>query len=297
MKKTILSTLLGLGLVSGVFAAGSYIENFNAYSDGAFSGFANGATLTRSGSGTDRGQVYANGVNWTALRLVGDNGGNETSSFTIPGVETSGQRIKAFDLNFGLHLKNDGGLTGADIADRFMVEFGTIVTAGGLPVVGEKGSWWANSTGNLLSIVWDFYDNDTSNGSGDGNNTDRIGIEIYKNGTLMANSFRTMQSSWVAGAMTAGAFDEVAISWSEATGVLDMTVGGSLIYSGFDLGGFAPLVSDNKFFFSATTGAESMDVFVDNISINTVPEPSAGALLVLGLGSLIALRRARRSAV
>ena len=224
-----------------------------------------------------------------------DNGGSETSSFAISGVETSGQRIKAFDLSFGLHLKNSGGLSDPDIADRFMVEFGTVVTAGGLPVVGEKGSWWANSTPNLLSIVWDFYDNDTGNGAGDSNTNDRIGIEIYKNGNLLANSFRTIQSSWVASSLGTGPFDQVSISWSEALGVLDMSVGGTSVYSGFDLGGFTPGVSDNKFFFSATTGAESMDVFVDNISINTVPEPGSGAMLALGIGGLIALRRTRRS--
>jgi hypothetical protein len=38
-----------------------------------------------------------------------------------------------------------------------------------------------------------------------------------------------------------------------------------------------------------------MDVFVDDISISTVPEPSAGALLALGIGGLMALRRVRRS--
>jgi hypothetical protein len=38
-----------------------------------------------------------------------------------------------------------------------------------------------------------------------------------------------------------------------------------------------------------------MDVFVDNVSINTVPEPSAGALLMVGIGGLIAMRRLRRS--
>jgi hypothetical protein len=34
-----------------------------------------------------------------------------------------------------------------------------------------------------------------------------------------------------------------------------------------------------------------MDVFLDNISIQTVPEPSSASLLLLGIGGLIALRR------
>jgi hypothetical protein len=32
-------------------------------------------------------------------------------------------------------------------------------------------------------------------------------------------------------------------------------------------------------------------MFIDNVSIQTVPEPSAGALLAFGLGGLIAWRR------
>ena len=42
---------------------------------------------------------------------------------------------------------------------------------------------------------------------------------------------------------------------------------------------------------SATTGAEAMSV-----SVASVPEPSAFSLLVVGMGGLIALRRARRTA-
>ena len=51
----------------------------------------------------------------------------------------------------------------------------------------------------------------------------------------------------------------------------------------------------DKFAYSAATGGADMDVFVDNVSIQSVPEPSAGALLILGIGGLIAMRRARRS--
>jgi hypothetical protein len=38
-----------------------------------------------------------------------------------------------------------------------------------------------------------------------------------------------------------------------------------------------------------------MDVFVDDISISTVPELSSGPLLILGIGGLMTLRRVRRS--
>ena len=47
----------------------------------------------------------------------------------------------------------------------------------------------------------------------------------------------------------------------------------------------------DKFAFSAATGAAEMDMFIDNVSIQSVPEPSAASLLVLGIGGLMALRR------
>jgi hypothetical protein len=47
----------------------------------------------------------------------------------------------------------------------------------------------------------------------------------------------------------------------------------------------------DKFAFSAAVGAASMDMFLDNVSIQSVPEPSAASLLALGIGGLIALRR------
>lgn len=283
MKKSILSSLLGLGLASSAFAAGTYTENFDNYAGGATSGFTNGAILLRNGDGV----VYHNSPWWKALKLVTDNAPGANSTFVISGVEKSGQPINVISANFGLYFKNSGGLNAANIADRFSFNFGNVSTTDINPH--ENGTW--TGSGNLLSVVWDFYDNDTTDGAGDSNNNDRIGIEIYKNGTLLANSFRAINPTWVYDSLGTGAFDAVNISWSKDTGKLDMSIAGTSVYSSFDLGGFNPGLSDTRFGFSAATGAESMDVFVDNISISTVPEPSAASLLVLGIGGLMALRR------
>ena len=284
----VLSALIGIS--SGALAAGSYTEDFNSYADNAASGFASGGQLLRSGTGSGAALVYNNSSSWKALRLIQDNTTSTTSSFVISGVEQSGQPINVINANFGLHLKNTGGLTGADIADRFSFNFGNVSTSAARS--NEEGAWASGQTGNMLSIVWDFYDNDTGNGSGDANNNDRIGIEIYKNGSLLAGSFRTIQSSWVKTDLT-GPFDAVSISWFKDTGNLDMSIAGTSVYSGFSLGGFDPGALDTRFSFAAATGSESLDIFVDDISINTVPEPSALSLLVLGLGGVIALRRRR----
>ena len=290
MKKIILSTLLGLGIVSGAFAAGSYTEDFNSYNNAANSGFSNGGALYRTGDG---GEVWYNSTNWRALRLIGDNNNNDASTFLISGVEKSGQAVNEFSVTFGLHFKNDLGLSGPDIADTFSFNFGNIPTAG-LPNAAQNGVW-SGQSGGLLSIVWDFYDNDDANGSGDSSNNDRIGVEVWRNGSLVSDSFREIDSSWVATSLNSP-FNNVQISWRGwDTGLLNMTVNGTSVYDNFNFGGLPLNIENGEFAFSGATGAESMDVFVDDISITTVPEPSAGALLLLGIGGLIALRRKRRS--
>ena len=287
MKKIILSTLLGLGIVSGAFAAGTYTENFNSYNNAANSGFSNGGALYRTG---DAGETYHYSTAWKALRLIGDNNNSDNSTFLISGVENSGQAVNQFSVTFGLLFKNDGGLSGADIADQFSFDFGNIPVSG-LPRAGNNGAWSSGQSGGLLSIVWDFYDNDTGNGSGDSNNNDRIGVEVYRNGSLVSDSFRAIDSSWVVTSLNSP-FNNVQISWSGwDTGGLNMTVNGTSVYSNFNFGGLPLNLENGEFAFSAATGAESMDVFVDDISINTVPEPSAGALLILGIGGMIAWRR------
>ena len=292
MKKTILSTLLVFGIVSGAFAAGTYTENFNSYSGGTTTGFANGGALYFGGNASG---IYQNSSNWTALRLVQDGNGSDTATFLVSGVEQSGQMVNEFSASFGLHFKNSGGIGDSDIADRFSFNFGNIPTAG-LPRFGENGVWSSGQSGGLLSVVWDFYDNDSGNGSGDANTNDRIGIEVYRNGTLVTGSFRSFDNNWVNANLTNGVFDNVEISWRGwDTGGLTMSVGGTAVYSDFNFGGLPFDLQNGEFAFSASTGSESMDVFVDNISISTVPEPSSWALLALGIGGLVALRRTRRS--
>ena len=50
MKKSILLTFLGLGVVSGAFAAGSYVENFNSYSAGGLSYTGQKSTTLANGA-------------------------------------------------------------------------------------------------------------------------------------------------------------------------------------------------------------------------------------------------------
>ena len=67
--------------------------------------------------------------------------------------------------------------------------------------------------------------------------------------------------------------------------------GGSNMFTLANLG--VNFAAGDKFAFSASTGSSDMDVFVDNVSIKSVPEPSAASLVILGAGALLALKRRR----
>ncbi|NDA10857.1 MAG: hypothetical protein EBZ07_08480, partial [Verrucomicrobia bacterium] len=72
MNKIILSTLIGLGVVSGAFAAGSYVENFESYGTLSYTGNSaslnNGAVLY--GNNSSAVNTFNNGGLWKALRLA-----------------------------------------------------------------------------------------------------------------------------------------------------------------------------------------------------------------------------------
>jgi hypothetical protein len=154
----------------------------------------------------------------------------------------------------------------------------------------------------MLSLVWDFYDNaPTPDYIGTGSNR---GVELYKNGSLLSGT--QVNSPVSIASDLSGSFTRVNLRYDEELngGTFTFNTGGTvgagnLISGGTDVftktGLGVNFAAGDKFAFSAATGGADMDVFVDNVSIQSVPEPSAGALLILGIGGLIAIRRARRS--
>ena len=300
MKKSILSILLGLGLVSGAYAAGNYIENFESYSTLNYSGgqasLNNGAIVYATDSG--KINIYSNGSpSWKGLRLAQDVDGGTTSTYVIGSVENPGTRANSFTASFDLLLKNSTGFP----ADRFSFNFGNLT--GSFPRDGESGLWSSGQTGSMLSLVWDFYDNGSGDffGSGGGG-----GVQLFKNGSLVSGS--NVNNPVNIPANLSGSFTRINLRYDEelnggtftfntggTVGASNLISGGSNILTLANLG--VNFAAGDKFAFSAATGGSQFDIFIDNVSISSVPEPSAGALLVLGLGSLIALRRNRRSAV
>ena len=292
MKKVVLSTLIGLGIVSGAFAAGSYVENFESYGTLSYSGSSaslnNGAVLY--GNNTSAINTYNHGGLWKALRLAQDGTGGTVGTYVIGPVENSSTRVNSFTASFDLQLKSPDAA-----ADNFSFDIGKLT--GSLPRSSESGLWSSGQTGSMLSVVWDFYDNGSGDYVGTGG---KGGIQLFKNGSLVAGS-NVNNPATVFGTL-GSTFTRFNVRYDEELngGTLQLNTGGTvgagnLITGGTNLFTLSNLgvnfAAGDQFAFSAWTGGESVDIFVDNVSIQSVPEPSAGTLLVLGLGGLIAWRR------
>jgi hypothetical protein len=247
-------------LVAGSTQAGSYEQNFNSAADGS-TNLGAGTTITNNGTGVT--QVYDYG-SWKALRLTQDGTGYTVGTFAINDLDV-GSTIAGFTATFDMLIKNDSG----GPADGFSFNFGTL---GSLTSGGETG---IDRAGNMLSIGWDTYDN------GD----DPQSIEVFTNGVSVFNS--TVKAPVVATSLGA-AFQSVSIVWDENG--LDLTYGGTVIFTDLDVSGFIPQ-SGAQFAFTARTGGSDEDVFIDNIDIQTVPEPVSLSLAGLIAGSAWFIRR------
>lgn len=292
MNKIILSTLVGLGVVSGAFAAGSYVENFESYGTLSYSGSSaslnNGAVLY--GNNTSAINTFNNGGLWKALRLAQDGTGNTQATYVIGTVENPSTRVNSFTASFDLQLKSPNAP-----ADNLSFDIGKL--AGTFPRSTESGLWSSGQTGSMLSVVWDFYDNGSGDYVGTGGNG---GIQLFKNGSLVAGSnvnnpatvFGTLGSTFTRfnvrydSELNGGTLQ---LNTGGTVGAGNLITGGSNLFTLANLG--VNFAAGDQFAFSAWTGGADVDMFIDNISIQSVPEPSAGALLALGIGGLIAWRR------
>lgn len=259
MKKLLcFSTVLLMAVVS---QAGSYSNNFNSAANGS-KNLGDGTTITDNGTGV--AQVYDNG-SWKALRLTQDGTGGTVANFAIADLN-SGVPVTSFSASFDVLIKDDDG--GA--ADGFSFNFGTLGT---LPVGGEEGMY--AGSGSMLSIGWDTYNN-----GGDPNS-----IEVFVNGVSVGNNTSILPI--VASSLSA-AFQTVSINW-DANG-LDVTYGGQSVFTDLQVSGFTPL-SGAQFAFAARTGGSDEDVFIDNVNVNTIPEPASVTLIAAIAAAAYFIRR------
>ena len=256
---------------SSIAFAGTYLQNFNSVATGQL---ANGPTRFNDGSVVRTNNVYTEVGDWTtsrSFRLTSDGESGVSTSYFLPNLEPT-HTTSSFSASFDLKFKSQNVS-----ADAFAFNFGTIKTT--------ASSTWASQgiydasgvkTGPMLSVVWDTY-------SGD----DPKSIEVFLNGTRIGNNTTTVPI--VPNIWTPGDFKNVTINWTD--NLLNVFYNGQSVFSNLSTGSFAPAMGDT-FAFNAVTGGSTQDVFLDNINITTVPEPSA--LVLLGLGSVSLLRRRRK---
>ena len=236
--------------------AGIYVNNFDLAADSS----------TNLGDGTvisgDQAFVYNPTGSSGVMVLTQDLTGGKIGNFVLPDLDPAAAII-GFTATFDLYFKASGAP-----ADGLSFNFGSI--SGALPYGGEEGLY---SSGPMLSVGWDTYDN----------GSDPLSIEVFVNGASVANNTATPPIVETAG----GSFQNVSIVYDENG--LDVVYAGTSVYTDLDVSGFTPQ-SGAQFGFAARTGGSYEDAFVDNVSVETVPEPASVLLVFMGMG-LIGLKR------
>jgi len=259
MKSTAFARLnLLIAILCQPLFAGSYSNDFESYSNGE-TNLGGGVTVqTNFTEGVP--QVFDLSGN-KAFRLTQD----QTSSGGYTSFELSdldpGEAITSFTATFDVLIKDEGGP-----ADGFSFNFGDLNTGSYIGTELEDG--YASNGGDVLSVTFDTYDN------GADANYNRVGASV--NGSEVSG-FDTVPL--IVDGQTSDPFRVVSISWDGVGNTLSVSYNGSTVYLD-DAVTFSP-TSGSIFAFGARTGGSNEDVFIDNLSIVTVPELSTGILSCL----------------
>jgi len=179
-------------------------------------------------------------------------------NFILPTLDV-GYAIDGFTASFSSYLKASG-----TAADGFSFNIGAI--SGALPYGGESGMY---SGGPMLSIGFDTFSDQ--------------GIRVYTNGVLAAQNL-----SITPNVSAGGLWTETSIILDENG--LDVIYGGTSAFTDLDVSGYIAQDGD-QFGFAARTGASTEDAFIDNVNINTIPEPATLGLVSLFGGGVLLMRR------
>ncbi len=243
--------------------AGSYSQDFNSAAEGS-TDLGDGSTIVSSIPGVT--QVYYHG-SWKALRLAQDEAVATVANYAIPDLDP-GVAITGFTATFDVLIKSDGG----DAGGGFAFNFGKLGT---MPYDGECGMY--SGSGNMISVYWKTNYRPRS-------------IDVYvKSGIVGQESAYPM----IIGDSLDDPFQSVTIHL-DANG-LDVIYNGQTVFPDLDVFsffGYTPSAGD-RFAFSATTDDASEDVFIDNLSITTVPEPMTSSLFTAGCVAVFYQNRRR----
>jgi hypothetical protein len=250
---------------AGLASADTYSNDFNSYANGT----------TDLGDGTVFFGAAAS-IQGGRLQLTIDNQGLGFSSFSIPPLANSSL---GWTASFDYEMFDAAG--GNPPADGFSFNYGNAA-------LGEQGGAEEGMTNrpgvtdNLSFEVDTWMNFDAEQGvniSGLQGGVD-VGQIAFTNGPILND-----------GQLVSGT---VLLGWDPVLGATFVTTGlnTNANFVNVNLGG-APGSDDWTFIFSARVGGANEDLFIDNLVINTVPEPSGLALLGLGTLGLL-LRRRRR---
>ena len=264
MKKPI--TFLLLASLALPATAATYSNNFDGYADGT----------TDLGDGTAFNGASAS-IQGGRLQLTIDNQGLGFASFTIPALANSSQ---GWSMSADIEMFDSVG--GNPPADGFSFNYGDFA-------IGERGqaedgmAGRPGVTSNISFEVDTWMNFDAEQGVNISGVLDGVDIQnqlgAFNNGPILNDGQR------VTGTMTAS-YDAVAGTVSFATTGLETNAD----FVDIDLGGNSGDDAWN-FGFSARVGGANQDLFIDNLVITTVPEPSGLALLGLGAFGFFLRRR------
>ncbi|NJM39031.1 MAG: PEP-CTERM sorting domain-containing protein [Akkermansiaceae bacterium] len=263
-----LSILVTLTFPFSTHAASSYMQNFN--------GYANDTTDLSDGTviASDSGSAS---IQNNALRLSFYEQSGEIGNFRIPGLSGS---AAGWTASFTVSLSSPDAP-----ADGFSFSWGS-----GIPLlipvndpdeisVGGSEEGWGVEVDHLY-FSFDPLDN--------GDN--EWGLAIGGADGLNTYTFANMPGQLAGAEQNINA--EVFISWDPIHGASFRTTG---FNTNIDVSNILTpgitAADSNVFAFASRTGALTQTLLIDNLNIQSVPEPSA--VLLSGLGGLLLMRRRR----
>ncbi|MEY5012568.1 MAG: hypothetical protein RLZ22_289 [Verrucomicrobiota bacterium] len=263
-----LAVILPFGLINQAAAALVYSQDFNNVTPGTTgTGIGDGTNIvSTNNSGAASVQDWGG---FKALRLTQEAYGSTVSNFFLPDLNPGGF-ITSFDVSFDLLIQS----TDSVYADGISFNIGQLNNTT-TPYGSEYGMYNTSYTGDVLSVGWINYFGGTKR------------IVVQENGATVASNSSYPPITHIG--TSVGPTVAVHLTWNVEDG-LSLTYGGNSVFTNLAVSGFTP-EAGYKFAFAARTGADTQDVWIDNLQINTVPEPSTalvGALALLGF-----LRRRR----